>query len=234
MAARGEGMAQMIERGPLAPSPMDGGMDRGPIRAYLDELRALLTVVDDASVRRVIDVLLTAYTASANVFIFGNGGSAATASHFACDLGKGVPGVNGKRFKVVSLTDNVPMLTAWANDTRFDRVFAEQLENLVRPRDVVVGISSSGNSPNVLRAMELARERGATTVGLTGFRGGQLKALCDVCVIVPSDQIDQVEDAHLALQHLVCRVLREILATQPSANGACSPARRDVLNGVYP
>jgi D-sedoheptulose 7-phosphate isomerase len=189
------------------------------VRTYLEDLRAVLDALDRTEIWRVIDVHRQAYHAGSRVFIFGNGGSAATASHFACDLGKNVSGHGGRRFKALALTDNVSLLTAWANDTAYDRVFAEQLENLVESRDVVVGISASGNSPNVLRAMELARARGATTVGLTGFEGGKLKPLCDVCVVVPSNRVDQIEDTHLALQHLICRTLRELLATE-LADGA--------------
>ena len=190
--------------------------EQSPVRAYLDELRSVLSNLDTAEIWDVITVLLRAYRDRASIFVLGNGGSASTASHFACDLGKNVPGPSGRRFKVVALTDNISVITAWANDTNFDRVFAEQLENLVEAGDVVVAISGSGNSPNVLRAAELARDRGATTVGFTGFEGGRLKPLCDVCVVVPSDQMEQIEDAHLALQHLVCRVLRETLAAAPA------------------
>jgi D-sedoheptulose 7-phosphate isomerase len=193
-------------------------------RRYLDELRAALDLLDLPTIARVIAVLLRAYRAGATVFILGNGGSAATASHFACDLGKGVRAAGGGRFRVIALTDNVPLLTAWANDTSYERVFAEQLENLVRQGDVVVGISGSGNSPNVLRAMELARERGAVTVGFTGF-GGRLRPLCDACILVPVGRIEQIEDVHLALQHLICSALRGILAADP-VEGPMPPAPR--------
>ena len=188
----------------------------------------MLDDLDGDHVARVIELLLEAYHRRARVFVLGNGGSASTASHFACDLGKNVLGPGRPRFKVVALTDNVPLLTAWANDTAYDRVFAEQLENLVEPDDVVVAISGSGNSPNVLRAIELARDRGAITVGLTGFRGGRLKPLCDVSVVVPSERMDQIEDAHMALQHLVCHVLRELLSTPgaSSQDGTLAVAAR--------
>jgi D-sedoheptulose 7-phosphate isomerase len=205
--------------GPRAPTTTHEAREFGPISAYLDELRAVLAMLDGAVVSQVISLLLRAYHDGTTVFVMGNGGSATTASHFACDLGKGLVTGDGRRFKVVALTDNVAMLTAWANDTHYERVFVEQLDNLLRPRDLVVGISASGNSPNVLRAMELARRRGATTIGLTGFRGGHLKALCDVCVVVPSAKMDQIEDTHLALQHLVCRVLRELLSVAPPGPG---------------
>jgi phosphoheptose isomerase len=187
-----------------------------PVRSYLEDLRSLLDILDTADIWRVIEVLLGAYRAGARIFILGNGGSAATASHFACDLGKNVLGPDGRRFKALALTDNVPTLTAWANDTAYEHIFAEQLDGLLEAGDVVVGISASGNSPNVLRAMQLARARGATAVGLTGFQGGRLKPLCHECVVVPSEQMDQIEDTHLALQHLLCRVLRERLAAPPT------------------
>jgi D-sedoheptulose 7-phosphate isomerase len=185
--------------------------DRQAVQNYLDQLQAVLRVLDSATVVQAIDLLRTAFERRATVFILGNGGSASTASHFACDLGKGVRGPAGRRFRVVSLTDNVPLLTAWANDTSYELIFAEQLENLVQPHDLVIGISGSGNSPNVLRAMELARARGAVTLGLTGLGGGKLRALCDTCVVVPARRIDLIEDVHLALQHLMCSVLRGVI-----------------------
>ncbi len=188
----------------------------GSVINYLDEFRDVLAALDSEEIARIVEVLIRAYCQRARVFVLGNGGSAATASHFACDLGKGVRGPGGHRFKVLALTDNIPLLTAWANDASYDRVFVEQLDNFLESRDVVVGISASGNSPNVLRAMELAQERRAVTVGLTGFRGGRLRPLCDICVVVPSDQMDQIEDAHLAIQHLICRSLRETLAVAPA------------------
>jgi D-sedoheptulose 7-phosphate isomerase len=183
----------------------------GSVIDYLDEFRGLLGLLDTHEITRIVQVLVKAYRAGANVFVLGNGGSATTASHLACDLGKGVRGPEGGRFRVLALTDSVPLLTAWANDTSYERVFVEQLESFVRTGDVVVAISASGNSANVLRAMELARSRGAVTIGLTGFQGGGLKTLCDVCLVVPSQQMDHIEDAHLAVQHLVCRSLRGLL-----------------------
>jgi D-sedoheptulose 7-phosphate isomerase len=175
----------------------------------------VLDAIPVEPIDEMLGILRRAYRAGAKVFALGNGGSAATASHLACDLGKNVAPVGAPRFKVVALTDNVATLTAWGNDNGYDRVFVEQLDNLIDPEDVVIAISASGNSPNVLRAVELARARDATVIGLTGFRGGSLRSLCDVCVVVPSDEMDQIEDAHLALQHLACRLLRQELSGAP-------------------
>jgi D-sedoheptulose 7-phosphate isomerase len=198
----------------------DGAIAIGSVINYLDEFRELLAKLDTEEITRIVQTLVEAYRLGTRVFVLGNGGSAATASHFACDLGKGVIGADGHRFKVLALTDNIPLLTAWANDTSYERIFVEQLDAFLQSRDVVVAISASGNSPNVLRAMELARSRRAITVGLTGFEGGQLKTLCDICLVVPSRHMDQIEDAHLAVQHLVCRSLRELLTAWP--DGAAS------------
>jgi D-sedoheptulose 7-phosphate isomerase len=222
----------IIDERPIEHSVLDASLAMGSVVNYLDEFRSLLALLDSTEITRIVEMLAVAYRLRARVFVLGNGGSAATASHFACDLGKGVQGSDGGRFKVLALTDNVPLLTAWANDASYDRVFVEQLDNFLQTRDVVVGISASGNSPNVLRAMELARARGATTVGLTGFRGGHLKALCDICVVVPSDHVDQIEDAHLAVQHLVCRSLRELFAVARLNGAAGRTAPAELLRSV--
>lgn len=142
------------------------------------------------------------------IFLCGNGGSAATASHFACDLAKGTRRPGAPMVRAIALTDNVPLLTAWANDTEYRRVFAEQLRPLIRPGDLLIAISGSGNSPNVLEAVLVAREAGAFTIGLTGFEGGRLRDLVDLCLIVPSACMEQIEDLHLILQHTITTVLR--------------------------
>jgi len=145
-------------------------------------------------------------------YLLGNCGSASTASHFACDLGKGMAPRTGRRFRVIALTDNVPLLTAWANDTEYANVFVEQLRKLVNPGDVVLGLTGSGNSENVLRALAVSRERGARTVALVGFDGGKVKAIAEVCLVVPTGRIEQAEDAHLILQHIPCTYLRGTMA----------------------
>jgi D-sedoheptulose 7-phosphate isomerase len=184
---------------------------RAPIERYWSELATTLQSMPFHMVARVGEVLLDCYHRGGTVFVVGNGGSAATASHFACDLAKGTRVEGLPRFRVVPLTDNVPLLTAWGNDTSYDRIFAEQLENLVRPGDVVILISVSGNSPNVLAAARAADECGATTIAWTGRTGGVLRRLSDLTVRAPSDSVEQVEDAHLAIGHSVCVVLRQHL-----------------------
>jgi D-sedoheptulose 7-phosphate isomerase len=176
---------------------------------YLDELKTLLDNLPLAQVKRAAEVLFRAYETDHTLFVFGNGGSAALASHMASDLGKAthVPGpasLQGvKRLKVLALTDNVPLLTAWANDSSYENAFAGQMENFIQAGDVALAISGSGNSPNVLRALELARRAGATTVGLAGCGGGRMKALLDCPIVVPSHNMQQVEDAHLVLAHMI-------------------------------
>lgn len=177
------------------------------IRSYLEELTVTIQKLPLPAIDRLVSTLLEAYEGARTIFIFGNGGSASLASHMSCDFGKGTIPKAGKRLRVVALTDNVALITAWANDTRYDRIFAEQLENLLRPGDVALAISGSGNSSNVLAALNFAREAGAVTTGVTGFQGGKMKALCDVCVVVPSDNMQIIEDLHLAIAHSVFRRL---------------------------
>ena len=189
-------------------------MARQRITSYLEELKAVLDRFPVEDIERVVDVLLDARRTAATVFILGNGGSAATASHFACDLGKSAISPGVPRFRVVALTDNVPLLTAWGNDTDYVNVFSEQLRNLVRPGDVVIAISGSGNSPNVLKAVEVGRQAGATTIGLTGFEGGKLKDLVDICIVVPANHMGQAEDGHMILDHLITDCIKEASSEQ--------------------
>jgi D-sedoheptulose 7-phosphate isomerase len=148
------------------------------------------------------------------MFLFGNGGSASLASHFACDLGKGtcMQGNDRKRLRAIALTDNIPTITAWANDSGFDDIFAEQLRNLVQRGDVAFAISCSGNSRNVLEALHVARTAGAITIGLGGFEGGRMKSMCDSCLIVPSDNMQIIEDLHLSIAHCIFTLVRNRIA----------------------
>ncbi len=143
-----------------------------------------------------------------NVYVFGNGGSASTATHFACDLGKGANRPDRPRFRVTALHDNPAMFSAYANDLGYDRVFSEPLITYAEPGDVAVAFSGSGNSTNVLRAIEVANKNGLHTVGFSGFQGGALKDLAQISVVVPCNEMDQIEDVHLLLAHAICRAFK--------------------------
>ncbi len=181
---------------------------------YLAELKGVIDAMPLGEIERAADILFAAYQKDHTIFTLGNGGSAALASHIAADLGKAthVPGpaalAKMKRLKVLALTDSTPLLTAWANDASYEIVFAAQMENFIEAGDVVLGISGSGNSPNVLRALELARKAGATSVGFTGCGGGKMKDLLDCAVVVPSNSMQIVEDAHVIASHLLLVDLR--------------------------
>ncbi len=174
---------------------------------YLAALNAVLADLPRAPLAQVIAILKDAQADQRRVFVFGNGGSAATASHMVCDLGKNTVQDGKPRLRISALNDNMPTFSAYANDEGYDLVFAQPIQTLAEPGDVVIAISGSGNSPNVLCGVQIARQRGLITVGLTGFAGGQLKSLVDVCVIVPSDNIQYVEDAHLVINHILTRAL---------------------------
>src|SRR5215204_3970351 len=160
------------------------------LRNYWGEVASLAAAIDLVSLERVADMLLTCQARGRVVFVVGNGGSAATASHFACDLSKGTRSGGPPTFHVVSLTDNVPLLTAWANDSGYERVFSEQLSALARPGDLLVAISASGNSPNVVAAIDAARSCGVGVIGLSGRSGGRMATNVDLVVNVPSDRME--------------------------------------------
>jgi len=185
------------------------------VGAYLDGLRALLDEVDPEAVTRCLDRLWEAWRAGRRIFILGNGGSAATASHMMCDLAKGCRVEGRPPVRALSLTDNVAVLTAVANDIAYDRIFVEQLRVFLEPGDVVVVITASGNSPNVLEAARYAASRGAVVVGLIGFGGGRLKDLVDEAVVVSSRNYGHVEDLHCILEHLLSQGLRRRIEAAP-------------------
>jgi D-sedoheptulose 7-phosphate isomerase len=177
-------------------------------KTYFLGVGTVLRRLPFALIDSVTDALWSAYREGKTVYVFGNGGSAALASHCACDLGKGTVINGNRRFRVLALTDNVALMTALANDISYDGIFAEQLAPLVEKGDIALAISGSGNSPNVLKALHVAREAGALTIGLTGFQGGQMKSLCDLCVIIPSDNMQVIEDLHVSVNHSVFTSLR--------------------------
>ena len=178
------------------------------LNSYFDDVIQTIGKMPIATIEEIVTALMEAYESSRMIYLFGNGGSAALASHFACELGKGASNGSIKRFQALAFTDNVPMMTAWANDARYEDIFAEQLINFVRRDDITFAISGSGNSPNVLKALKVAREAGAFTIGLTGFQGGDMKDLCDLCLTVPSENMQIIEDLHLSVTHAVFTALR--------------------------
>jgi D-sedoheptulose 7-phosphate isomerase len=160
-------------------------------------------------IARAVPVLLKAREQGHTIFFFGNGGSASTASHMAQDLAKLTIRDGRPRFRTHALSDHMSVILAWANDASFAEIYAEQVKSLGRAGDVAIGLSGSGNSPNVLRALEEARKLGMTTVGFIGTGGGKMKALCDVPIVVPSDNMQHVEDLHHIMLHLVASYLRD-------------------------
>lgn len=184
------------------------------INAYLLEFQSALSEMPEIPIAKVVTLLYTTWQRRKQVFILGNGGSASTASHMANDLSKATIVPGKPRMRVVALTDNISLITAWANDSSYEDVFKEQLENLLESGDTVIGISASGNSPNILRAMDFARRQGAVTVGWTGLSGGRLKGIVDCCVHVPTDDVGMIESIHLVLDHLVTRELCQCIQSE--------------------
>jgi D-sedoheptulose 7-phosphate isomerase len=172
-------------------------------KKYLSELKKSLDSMPLDKIEEIVEVLKAAYKNGKRVYSLGNGGSAATASHFVCDFAKGTSVKGKKKFKVIGLTDNVPMMTAMGNDVSYDDIFLAQLEPLLEKDDVVVVFTGSGNSKNVLKAVEYANSVGAKTVALTGFDGGKVKNMAKHVLIAPSHNMERIEDMHLIIEHLM-------------------------------
>jgi len=184
------------------------------IQGYLKGLAKCLDELSrqERTIAKIAEIIFDAYKKEKQVIVMGNGGSASTASHCALGFEK-QSAIEGKpRLRSKSLTDNIGLVTAWANDLNYDSIFAQQLKNELEENDVVIGISASGNSPNVLRAIEYAKSKGAASVGLTGFGGGKLKELAEECIVLSSHNYGQVEDAHLAVTHILSDMLKEKIA----------------------
>lgn len=182
---------------------------RGYVADYLSAVRDLLAQVDPADVERVVTLLWDTYQGERRLVLCGNGGSAATASHLVCDFQKNVYLDGGRAWEVVALTDSPSLITAWGNDTEYANIFAGQARTWLREGDVLIAISGSGNSPNVLRAVEVANEVGAVSVGWSGFGGGRLAESAQVNCIVHNHNMQQVEDLHMILGHVVFSALRD-------------------------
>lgn len=173
------------------------------VKDYLNSVTKAINDLDENAILDVANMLKQAYIDGRQVFLMGNGGSASTASHMACDLQKGVKTHTGKRFKVCTVSDNIPLMTAWANDTDYENIFAEQLDSLLNPNDVVVALSGSGNSLNIIKAVKKANEIGAITIGWSGFGGGKLAEIVDKPIVVNSSNMQKVEDVHMILAHIM-------------------------------
>ncbi len=184
------------------------------IENYLTQLQTMIADLPAELLDQVVDILFKSARDGRKVFLCGNGGSAANASHIACDLAKNTMVPGAPPLKIIALTDNMALMTAWGNDTAYDNVFAAQLAPLIEPGDVLIGISASGNSANVLNAIALANERNATTIAFTGDTGGQLAGMVDLCLYAPSPRIDQQEDAHLIFGHCITAAVREAFARE--------------------
>ncbi len=181
------------------------------LEGHINDVRTVLSAIPIDAIERAVGIILDAYDNGAHVYVVGNGGSATNATHFACDLSKATIVDGRARLRVTSLTDNVALLTAWANDTSYDRVFSEQLTNLLDPGDVVIAISASGNSPNVVSAVLAARLMRASTIGLVGFAGGRLLEAVDAAIHVPSNDYGVVEDCHSVIEHAITVSTRKAL-----------------------
>lgn len=203
------------------------------IRSYIETLQKTVNQLPVDRIALVVETLQTARLNGRQVFIMGNGGSASTASHFVCDLAKNTRRPGLPHFRVIGLTDNMAIFSAYANDEGYENVFAAQLANLIEAGDVVIAISASGNSANVIKAVEEARRHNAITIGFTGFDGGRLGSMVDIQVHVNSRLIEHVEDIHLMLEHMIVKTVKEspadaiILSAGQAANSPEEVLRRE-------
>jgi D-sedoheptulose 7-phosphate isomerase len=174
---------------------------------YFDKVTETLEKIDIEPVNKFIDRIYKCYDSGNTVYIFGNGGSAATASHVAGDFMKGVSFGLEKRFRIVCLNDNIPAITAISNDLTYDEVFYEQLKTYLKKDDIVVGLSGSGNSVNVIKALSYAKELGSTIVGFCGFKGGKLKEVADILIYAPVNDMEITEDIHIIIFHAIKQLI---------------------------
>jgi D-sedoheptulose 7-phosphate isomerase len=177
---------------------------------YLAAQKAALDSIPLDAVARLIERLRRAVNEERQIFVFGNGGSAANSSHFATDLGKGSSDKIGKRFRVTSINDNVSWITALGNDYAYEDVFVRQLENYARPGDFVLALSVSGNSPNVVKAVDWAQKHGVFTAALVGGKRGRLAEIADEAIVIDSTHYGRAEDAHMAICHMLCYAFMEL------------------------
>lgn len=192
------------------------------IKNYLDDIKKTIDKLPQEKIKNIIEIILKAFENNRTVFTMGNGGHGSTASHWINDLAKHLVVsedktkvvVSGKRLKTLCLNDSISTLTGWANDTGYENCFSEQLKNWVKKGDVVIGITGSGNSENVLRAFEVAKKAKAKTICLSGKTGGKAKSMTDCCIVVDSYHDGYIEDCHMILAHLISNILKNIIQTK--------------------
>ena len=174
---------------------------------YFSQLYEALSSIDREALRQMADALMEAYESESTVYICGNGGSGATASHIVCDFNKGISMHQDRKFRFQCLNDNIPTMLAISNDCSYDEVFSMQAEGRIRPGDILIAISGSGNSGNIIKAVDLFKASGNTVIGLSGYSGGKLRELSDISVHVPIDDMQKVEDAHMSVLHLIAQYI---------------------------
>jgi D-sedoheptulose 7-phosphate isomerase len=201
------------------------------IQNYISVLQQTLDQLPRQLIADVVGVLQNARLQGNSVFIMGNGGSASTASHFVCDLAKNTRCAGFPHFRVIGLTDNNAIFSAYANDEGYENVFSQQLVNLIAPGDIVIGISASGNSKNVINAIEEVQKYNATTIGFTGFDGGRLGQLVNFHLHVKSDIIEHVEDIHLMLEHIIVKTIKERDRLQAKIKAPIAQLPANVFSG---
>lgn len=184
------------------------------IKNYIEKQSEAIKRTPYEDLEKLCNMFMDAREGDQNIFFAGNGGSAATASHFTNDMVKGLSPGNPRRFRSFSLVDQVPVITALANDYDYSVIFQEQLKNYARKGDLLVVISGSGNSPNVVKACEYAKEHGIKTAVMTGRDGGKLKTICDLSVIAPVDGMEEIEDIHMLWEHCVICALKERISNE--------------------
>lgn len=189
------------------------------IEGYFTLLTDLMDRIDSSEVERIVDALVLAWQNGNKVLLMGNGGSSSSVSHIVADLQKNIQLETGRALKTLCLTDCTPLLVAWANDTAWANVFAPQVECWAGPGDVVIGVSGSGNSMNVINGIEAANTAGATTFGLAGYSGGKLKSAAQHCIVVESDNMQRIEDVHMALLHAIFLAVLERAANMKAVPG---------------
>ena len=197
---------------------------------YITVLQKTMDRLPQALIAEVINILHDARMTGRQVFIMGNGGSASTATHFVCDLAKNTRREGLPHYRVIGLTDNMAIFSAYANDEGYDQVFSQQLANLIKPNDIVIGISASGNSANVLNGIEEAKKNQATTIAFTGFTGGRLGSMVDINIHVDSHIIEHVEDIHLMLEHMIVKTIKERVYAESDFAGLMEKQSIDAMD----